>query len=72
MKKYIFETSTIFDEMVKEYGLDCISDLDISEEIQRQEKEFKSINTKKEGYYTRIEAWDYENGIMELWLEYLK
>lgn len=61
MKKFIIETSILFDEKVKEYGLDGISDLDITEELRMDEE------TKFE--FGRIEAWDYEDGKLEIFLE---
>ena len=61
MKKFIIETSTSFDEMVEEYGLEGISDLDITDELNRHEE---TIQEKG-----RIEAWDYSDGMLEIFIE---
>ena len=61
MKKFIIETSTSFDEMVEEYGLEGISDLDITDELNRHEE---TIQEKG-----RIEACDYNDGMLEIFRE---
>ena len=38
MERYNFITSNIFDDLIKEYGIEGISDLDIREEILRNMK----------------------------------
>lgn len=58
MKKYNFETSRNFDEMVEEYGVNGISNLDIGEEAAREGISFKTI-----------ESWEYENGKLEIYVE---
>lgn len=58
MKKYNFETSSTFDNLVKEYGLEGISDLDVGEECDRH-----NIN------YRHLETWEYENGYLEIYVE---
>lgn len=58
MKKYNFETTTIFDEMIKDLGIEKISDLDIGEEASRQGIEYKYLET-----------WEYKDGKMEIYVE---
>lgn len=63
MENFILETSTIFDEIVEELGLDAISDLDITDELRRHPE---TINKKG-----TILEWDYdfENKILNVTLE---
>ncbi|WP_343349192.1 hypothetical protein [Terrisporobacter petrolearius] len=58
MKRYEFETSVKFTEMVKELGLDGISDLDIGEESRHSNIEYKTLET-----------WEYENGKLIIYAE---
>lgn len=61
MRKITIVTSSIFDEMVDELGINAISDLDITEELDRHEE--------TEHEKGRIETWDYEKGMLEVFIE---
>ena len=70
MKRLEFVTSNYFDEMIEELGIDAISDLDITEEISRQDAD-KDLFLN-EGEFTRIETWEIlDNGNIEVFIEIL-
>ena len=70
MKRLEFVTSNYFDEMIEELGIDAISDLDITEEISRQDAD-KDLFLN-EGEFTRIETWEIlDNGNLEVFIEIL-
>lgn len=58
MKKYKFETSKTFDNLVKEYGINGISDLDVGEESRRHNVS-----------YRHLETWEYKKGKLEIYVE---
>ena len=61
MKKFKLETTTIFNDLVEEYTLNGISDLDVTEELRRHEETIEANG--------KIETWDWENGILEIYIE---
>ena len=58
MKNYKFEVTQSFKDLLIKYGLDGITDLDIGEEAKEH-----SIS------YRHLEAWDYNEGILEIFVE---
>ena len=67
MERYNFITSNIFDDLIKEYGIEGISDLDIREEILRNMKFDNDVIEWK------VEACDItENGELEVFIEMLR
>ena len=58
MKKYNFEVTQSFKDLLIRYGLNGISDLDIGEEA-------KEHNIS----YRHLESWDYNEGILEIFIE---
>ena len=51
MERYNFITSNIFDDLIKEYGIEGISDLDIREEILRNMKFDNDVIEWRVNYY---------------------
>jgi hypothetical protein len=67
MERYNFITSNIFDDLIKEYGIEGISDLDIREEILRNMKFDNDVIEWK------VEACDItENGELDVFIEMLR
>jgi hypothetical protein len=67
MERYNFITSNIFDDLIKEYGIEGISDLDIREEILRNMKFDNDV------IEWRVEACDItENGELDVFIEMLR
>lgn len=58
MKNYKIEVTQSFKGLLIRYGMDGISDLDIGEEA-------KANNIS----YKHLEAWDYNEGILEIFVE---
>lgn len=58
MKNYKFEVTQSFKDLLIRYGLDGITDLNIGEEA-------KEHNIS----YRYLEAWDYNEGILEIFVE---
>ena len=58
MKNYKIEVSETFKDLLIKYGLDGISDLDIGEEAKEHNISYK-----------HLEAWDYNEGILEIFVE---
>lgn len=67
MERYNFITSNIFDDLIKEYGIEGISDLDIREEILRNMKFDNDVIEWK------VESCDItENGELDVFIEMLR
>ena len=67
MERYNFITSNIFDDLIKEYGIEGISDLDIREEILRNMKFDNDVIERK------VESCDItENGELDVFIEMLR
>lgn len=67
MERYNFIISNIFDDLIKEYGIEGISDLDIREEILRNMKFDNDVIEWK------VEACDItENGELDVFIEMLR
>ena len=67
MESYNFITSNIFDDLIKEYGIEGISDLDIREEILRNMKFDNDVIEWK------VESCDItENGELDVFIEMLR
>ena len=58
MKNYKFKTSESFKDLVNRYTIKGISDLDIGEEAREHDI-----------FYKHLEAWDYNKGILEIFVE---